>query len=240
MPQVIAVFGAGPGLGASVARRFGRAGYAVALVARRVEPIQALADELSAEGIEAAAFPADLADQSAAVAALDAIRARFGRVDAIYYGPVGNAAFTPARELGADDLRPLLELLALTPIALVQAALPEMVERGSGTILVTHGASAVHPMANLSGFGPAMAATRNYLYSLNAELADAGVYVGTLAVAAMIERSAVHTSFTSGEMDLGQDAGAFPIVDPDELAEILWDLTTSRDRVEVLHPAMPH
>src|ERR1700754_3914532 len=116
MSQVIAVFGAGPGLGASVARRFGREGYAVALVARRLEPIEALAQALSVEGIEAAAFSADLADQDSALAAVDAIRGRFGRIDAVYYGPVGNAAFTPARALSADALRELVELLTLTPI----------------------------------------------------------------------------------------------------------------------------
>lgn len=182
------------------------------------------------EGIEAAAFTADLADQASALAAVAAIRARFGRIDTVYYGPVGNASFTPAQALGADALRELIELLTLTPVALVQAVLPELLERGSGAILVAHGASAVHPMPNLSGFGPAMAATRNYLYSLNAELADTGVYVGTLAVSAMIDRSAVHTAMTAaGPVD-------FPLVDPDELAELLWELATSRDRVEVVHP----
>jgi short-subunit dehydrogenase len=236
MPQVIAVFGAGTGLGASVARRFAREGHQVALVARRAEPLQALADELTAEGIEAAAFTADLADQAAAVAAVDAIRARFGRIDALYYAPISSEfGFIPARELTAAQLRPFLELLLLTPVELIQAVLPEMVERGSGAILIGHGASAVHPSAELSGVGPAMAAMRNYVHSLHEELAPRGVYVGTLAISAMIARSAAHGALQSGALQLPEGMEV-PLIDPDELADLLHGLTIDRDRVEVVHP----
>ncbi|MDA0182421.1 SDR family oxidoreductase [Solirubrobacter phytolaccae] len=235
MSQVIAVFGAGPGLGASVARRFGREGYRVALVARRLAPLEALVAELAAEGIEAAAFSADLTDQAAALNAVDAIRARFGRIDTLYYAPVNaEVGFVPARELRAEHVRSLLELLTLTPIEVIHAVLPELVERGSGAILVGHGASAVHAMPGMSGPGLPMAATRNYVHTLNAELADSGVYVGTIAITAMIASSAAHTAWTSGALDLGTTE--FPVVQPDELADLVWELVTRRDRVEVLHP----
>ncbi|MDA0171589.1 SDR family NAD(P)-dependent oxidoreductase [Solirubrobacter taibaiensis] len=234
MSQVIAVFGAGPALGASVARRFGREGYRVALVARRLAPLETLVEELSRDGIEAAAFSADLTDQAAALAAVEAIRARFGRIDTLYYAPAGDTGFVPARELRADTVRSLMELYTLTPIELVHAVLPELIERGSGAIVVGHGSSAVHPIPGLSGPGPVMSATRNYLYSLNGELAGTGVYVGTLAIGAMIARSAPHTAWTSGALDLGD--AEFPVVEPDALADLVWDLVTQRDRVEVLHP----
>jgi NADP-dependent 3-hydroxy acid dehydrogenase YdfG len=236
MPQVIAVFGAGPGLGASVARRFGREGYSVALVARRIEPLQALADDLTAEGIEAAAFVADLTDAAAAVAAVEAIRERFGRIDVLEYAPISSEfGFIPARTLTATQLRGFLELLLLTPVEVIGAVLPELVERGEGAILIGHGASAVHPMAGFSGVGPVMAAMRNYLHSLHLELEGTGVYVGTLAVTAMIARSAAHDALTSGAFELPEGV-VVPLIDPDELADVLWDLTTTRDRVEVLHP----
>lgn len=49
-----------------------------------------------------------------------------------------------------------------------------MQESGGGAILIGHGASAVHPMAEMSGVGPVMAATRNYLHSLHAEVDGSG------------------------------------------------------------------
>ncbi|RKQ92932.1 NADP-dependent 3-hydroxy acid dehydrogenase YdfG [Solirubrobacter pauli] len=234
MSQVIAVFGAGPGLGASVARRFGREGYRVALVARRLAPLEALAAELAEEGIEAAPFSVDLTDQAAALVTLEAIHARFGRIDALYYAPVPEGAFIAARDLRAADIRPLVELLVFTPIELINAVVPELVDRGSGAIVVGHGASAVHPHPGMSGPGVPMAATRNYLHSLNGELADAGVYVGTIAIQAMIAGSAAHAALTSGDLDLG--GADFPVVQPADLAEAVWELVTRRDRVELVHP----
>ncbi|MFD4635898.1 SDR family NAD(P)-dependent oxidoreductase [Lentzea sp. NPDC058436] len=87
MSQVIAIFGAGRGLGTALARRFAREGYRVALVARRAERLDALVRDLAAEGVEAAAFPADLSDPANGRAVVEAIRARWGRVDFVSYQP---------------------------------------------------------------------------------------------------------------------------------------------------------
>ena len=64
MSKTIAVFGAGAGLGISTARRFGREGYQVAMIGRRAHTLGMLVDQLMEEGINAAAFPADLAQTS--------------------------------------------------------------------------------------------------------------------------------------------------------------------------------
>ena len=53
MPASIVVFGAGPGLGRSVARRYARSGYTVVLVARRLAPLEALAADLARAGATA-------------------------------------------------------------------------------------------------------------------------------------------------------------------------------------------
>ncbi|MFC9845127.1 SDR family NAD(P)-dependent oxidoreductase [Streptomyces sp. NPDC060223] len=239
MSKVIAIFGAGTGLGVSVARHFGREGFRVALVARRKGRLDALVAELADEGIEAAAFPADLTDVVAVPALVESIRAHFGRIDVVQYAPIGlDLLFTPAAELSGERLRTHLDLLTVTPVTVVQAVLPEMIERGDGAILVTHGFTAAHPVPNMSGLGPAMAATRNYLFSLHGEVADKGVYVGTLIIGAVIERSDGHQAITSGEMPLDLPEGTdVPFVDPDELAAQYWDMYTKRDAVERANPA---
>jgi len=107
MSKVIAVFGAGTGLGVSLARRFGREGFRVALVGRRKDRLDALVGQLAGEGIEAAAFPGDLSRPATAPALVDAVRERFGRIDVVEYGPVGgDMAFTPAK----GDLIALVDL----------------------------------------------------------------------------------------------------------------------------------
>lgn len=89
-------------------------------------------------------------------------------------------------------------------------------------------------MPRLSGLGPVMSATRNYPHSLNAELADAGIYVGALTIASLIacsEVSAVaQAAFDSAE------GPHFSVVGPDDLAEYYWNMYTNRDRAEQFHP----
>ncbi|WP_405799720.1 SDR family NAD(P)-dependent oxidoreductase [Streptomyces sp. NBC_01506] len=238
MSKVIAVFGAGPGLGASVARRFAAEGFRVALVARRKNRLDALVDQLGAEGVDATGFTADLSAPKEIPALIEAIRERLGRIDVVEYGPVPSARFTPAAELDPDTLARGIPLLLLTPLAVVQAVLPEWKERGDGAFLMTTGATAVHPMPQASGVGPLMAAARNWLYSLNGELTESGIYAGTLSIAAFIAGSeaaeAAAAAAASGASEL---TAAFPVVDPADLAALYWDMYTERDRVEEVHPA---
>ena len=233
MPKTIAIFGAGPGLGASVARRFAGEGFHVALIARNKERLDALVEQLAAEGIDVAGFPADLSAPDEIPALITAIRDRFGRIDVIEYGPIPSMPFTPAAELEPAAVSAGLPLLVLTPLAIVQAVLPEWRQRGDGAFLMTTGATAVHPMPHASGLGPLMAAARNWLYSLHGELAASGIYAGTLSIAAFITGSeAEKAAAAAGDPRMA----AFPRIDPAELAAVYWDMYTERDRVEQVHP----
>src|SRR5690242_8271174 len=95
----IAIYGAGPSLGHAVARRFGREGFQVALVARNRgdldEKVRALADD----GVEAAGFQADIADADEALRAVDEIEARFGAIDVLEHSPTPGALFAGPLEL---------------------------------------------------------------------------------------------------------------------------------------------
>ncbi|MFF4806340.1 SDR family NAD(P)-dependent oxidoreductase [Streptomyces sp. NPDC002144] len=237
MSKVIAVFGAGTGLGLSVARRFGREGFRVALVARRKERLDALVAQLADEGVEATAFPADLSDPAGVPALVDAIRDHFGRIDVVEYGPIGaDQAFSPAAQLDAATLEKISRVLLLTPVEVFRAVLPELTERGDGALLMTTGYTAVQGVPHISGPGPVMSAARNYVYALNGELAGTGVYAGTLTIAALITGSESYEAATKGDIDLPDTGIEFPVVHPDELAEHYWNLYTRRDRVELAHP----
>lgn len=236
MSKVIAVLGAGTGLGASVARRFGREGFRVALVARRRERLDALAESLAADGVEAAGFTADLSRPADVPALVAGVRECFGRIDVVEYGPFStDQSLIPAARVDAAFLEKGLGMYLLTPVEVIRAVLPEWTGRGDGAFLLTTGVTAVHPVPGLSGLAPLGAAARNHLHALHGELAGTGVYAGTLSVGATIARSEMG-ALVAATRTGGDEAAEFPVVDPDDLAERYWDMYTRRDRFEQIHP----
>ncbi|MEV6903791.1 SDR family NAD(P)-dependent oxidoreductase [Amycolatopsis sp. NPDC051372] len=74
MTKSLVVFGAGPGVGRAIARRYGKAGYDVVLVARRRAPLEEFAAVLAAEGSAAHALTADLSETGSIPALATRIR----------------------------------------------------------------------------------------------------------------------------------------------------------------------
>jgi short-subunit dehydrogenase len=230
--STIAIFGAGPSLGIAVARRFGREGFGVALVARNGDRLDGMAADLADENIEAAGFPADLSHLAAAVKAADAIEARFGPVDVLEYSPTPGAGSPRALPSQIDEaiVTPLLEKHIYTPVALAQRLLPGMLERGNGALLFALGASAKYPMPRLASGGMIGAALRSYAHALNAELAPRGIYAGTLVIGALIKDSAAHRNAAAWSTDTGREELA--VVTAEDLADRYWDMYIKRDRPE--------
>ena len=231
----IAVFGAGPGVGRAVARRYGDAGYDVVLVARRQAPLDRFAGELATHGVTAHVVTADLSETGRVPALAEEIRAKVGDPTAFYYGPATDPDFTSAVDLRPERLRELMPITLYTLLALVKEFLPGMVERGDGAILSAQGAAAVQGRPGMSGWPPVLAAQRNYLQSLAAEVADQGVYVGMLYIGARITGTPFDARFREARA-AGQPVPDMAAADPDELAELLWTMHGDRKPREMVVP----
>jgi short-subunit dehydrogenase len=235
MPKSIALFGAGPGLGQAVARRYAREGYTVVLIARRRQPLEVIAQDLVDGGAVTHPIVADLANTDAVPALAEQIRSKVGELDALYYAPTPSGAFVPAAELTPQFAQTFMPVAFYSLLALVQQFLPRMLERGDGAILSAQGASAVRGLPHLSGPGPAQAAQRNYLQSLHTETADRGIYVGLLCIGAIIENSAFHAYI--GTARSGGDSRDWgPTVSPAHLADLLWNMHRARSTAEEMYP----
>lgn len=234
--KTVAIFGAGPALGLSVAHRFATEGYRVALVARSQENLDALAADLP--GVETATFVADLLDRAQLTGAVEAINARFGHIDAAVYSPNGlDQPRVDILDVDPDELPKQLDLLLLAPIALTRLLLPGMRERGAGALLFASGTSVVEPVRQLGNVGIALAAMRNYVHNLNGTVAGDGVYVGVVPIGGLIRRSAVEALLASSAGaaqfgDFDADDLRFDVLDPDDIADVFWDLQAKRDRAE--------
>ncbi|MBG6596012.1 SDR family NAD(P)-dependent oxidoreductase [Pseudomonas aeruginosa] len=235
--KTIALFGAGSGLGTSLATRFGREGYRVALVARRPDALERLVVDLKQDGVEAHAFPADLTDLAGIPALIQSIEDRLGSVDVAVYAPApSNARFVPAADLDAATLQSLASIFAFAPVEVSHAVLQGQLARGNGAIVIVSGVTAAIPMPGMSGVGPLMAAARNYALALNGEVAAKGVYVGTVSIGAMIERSTGLRALTSDGRELDPN---LPLIDPDVIADAIWNAAKVRDQAEIILPRGP-
>jgi len=233
---VILVLGAGPGLGMSVAHRFGNEGYVVALVSRSAERHADYLKSLADAGVDAAAFTADAADPDRLREAVEAARARFGRIDVGYYGPAGFGAPTgDITTLDAVDAESALRSV-VPAVGFAALLLPELIERGSGALLFAGGLSSVVPMPPLGGLALASAALRNYAITLNAALQPAGVYAGTITIGGLIERGDIHRAMQANPDLFGNLTAA--TLNPDELADTVWRLYAERTGAEAVINAL--
>lgn len=232
------IVGAGPGLGMSMARRFGAEGYAVALISRSPERHPGYVAELAAAGVEAAGFAADVHDRERVLAALDEITVRFGPVGLLYYGP-GAADVTampePITQTTSGDVRKAMGVV-YAAVDVVGHVLPGMVDRGEGGLLFAGGLGAVLPMPPLGALAPAAAALRTYALTLHAALAGQGVYAGSLTIGGLIEGGDIHRYIAADPARLA--ALGAKTLDPDAIAGTAWDMVTRRDRAEETFSAL--
>ena len=124
------VTGGNSGIGAAMARALGLAGARVVLVARRKAELQAAAQQLRAEGIEADTLSADLAD----VAALRAAAQSAGTID-ILVNAAGINLRQPFSAVTPEAWQTQLALHLGAPFFLTQALAPGMAARGWGRIV---------------------------------------------------------------------------------------------------------
>jgi NAD(P)-dependent dehydrogenase (short-subunit alcohol dehydrogenase family) len=203
--KVAIVAAAGPGVGLAVAKRFAREGFAVALIARRPEALDAMVAEIAAAGGTARGYAADVTDPSALRAALAAAAADMG-APAVLVWNGGRWIETPALALDPAELEVDLRLTTVGALVAAQAVMPAMAAAGAGTILVTGGGLALAPQ--YGGAVPALtagkAAARALVLAAAPELAAQGVHLATVTIA-------------------GQVAPGGPF-DPDRIAEVFWSL----------------
>jgi hypothetical protein len=110
--------------------------------------------------------------------------------------------------------------------------IPELTDRGDGALLFAGGLSSVVPMPPLGGLALYAAALRNYAITLNAALAPAGVYAGTITIGGLIERGDIHRAMQANPDLFG--GAAVETLNPDELADTVWRLYAERQDAEAV------
>ena len=185
----LAIVGAGPGLGAAVARRFGREGFAIALVSRDQAKLDAMAAELADTGVIARGYRADVRDAASLEAALTAAAEDLGPITALQYSPLPSCSYLePVLDLTPELALEALRFSALGLITAARAVLPGMRAAGDGSIILVNGGTSVKARAGFSGTSVAFPAESAYGEMLHDALADEGVRVVQLVIPGSIPK----------------------------------------------------
>lgn len=222
MKPTIIVCGYGSGISDAVARRFGREGFAVALVARTAARVSAAAESLAEAGITAKGFAVDLGNSEAVRALVSDVHASLGPVSVLHWNAYAGAGDLTTASIA--ELQGALDVSVLGLIAAVQAALPDLTA-AKGSVLVTGGGLALYDpkidaMAvqwGAMGLAVAKAAQHKTVGLLSQKLASTGVYVGEVVVLGAVKG----TAFDAGHAT----------IEASTIADKFWDLHHLRAEV---------
>jgi 3-oxoacyl-[acyl-carrier protein] reductase len=216
----VAVVTGGTGtIGAATARLFARCGMRVAVVGRDEAALDEIREQLCNGGGEGLAVRADVTDAGALAALSERVSAELGPVDVLAAFAGGNGAPTPSVRLSADEWRRIIDADLTGTFLTVQAFLPGMVERGTGSIVTMASSAGRQPSQANVGYAAAKAGVVMLTRHLAAELAPAGVRVNCIAP------SAIHNAKMDARMTPEQIAAlgrAFPlgrIGEPEDVAQ---------------------
>lgn len=155
--RVAAITGASSGIGEATALALADAGAAVALGARRLDRIEALAERIGSAGGRAIAYEVDVTDEQAANAFVDATHERLGGLD-VLVNNAGVMLLGPVAEADTGQWRQMVEVNLLGLLYCTHAALPLMTEGGGGHIVNLSSVAGRHARAgaavyNMTKFG---------------------------------------------------------------------------------------
>lgn len=173
------ITGASSGIGATLARKLAQGGCHLVLTARRVERLEALAQELRQYNIQVDVIPCDLSRPGAPRQLIGQIGARGRAIDFL----VNNAGFGMSGEFADGDADAISRMLQVNVIALVElthAVLPSMRRRGSGDILLVASMAGFMSLPLLGLYAASKALVLHFGEALAYELRPSGIRVTIL------------------------------------------------------------
>ncbi|AHG21546.1 short-chain dehydrogenase [Chania multitudinisentens RB-25] len=225
MKNTILICGYGPGISHAVARRFGKAGHPVALVARNAQRLAEAVTALTAEGIQVQAFPADLSDAKAIQRTVADAREILGPIGILHW----NAFLDVEGDLLSmppSDLSKSFDLRVVGYITAVQESLNDLAA-SKGSVLATSGVMALDdPQINAfatdyAALAIGVTAQRKATQILAHSLAPRDIHVGEVIVNGFVEG-------TPG------GNGKSNTVAPADIAEQFWELHAARQEHSII------
>ncbi len=204
------IVGAGPGLGASLARRFAAEGLKVALAARNIQKL-----ESSCRDTGATAFRCDASDANSVEALFDQLSNRSQTPDLVVYN-AGAYTRGPVADLDVEQVRDVLMANAFGALLVARLATKAMLEAGGGSLLFTGASAGIKGYAQSAPFAMGKFALRGLCQSLARELSPKNIHVAHFVIDGAIYQPERGAPYDNPDKALH----------PDEIAKTYWSVVT--------------
>ena len=229
--KVCVVTGASAGLGAVVARTLSARGASLVLVARNLQPLEQLAENLRALGGNAIAITADLTAGQEVARLAENVLQQFGRVD-LLCNCAGKSSRGAILETSAEDFQELLDINFLAAVRTTRALAPALIQSGGHVVQVGSLASKVASRF-LGAYPASKFALAAYSQQLRLELGPQGLHVLLVCPGPMLrdDAGARYTQQADGLPDEAKQPGGgakLKGIDPEWLAETILSACEKR------------
>ncbi len=213
--KVAVVVGVGPGLGAAVARRFAREGYAVALMARGQGKLAPVEEAIRAEGGAPLSVPTDASDPASVAASFARVRDELGPVGVLVYNA---GAFTMGgiADISPSELEASWRANCFGAFLAAREVVPAMVAAGRGTVLFTGATASLRGGARFACLAVGKFGLRALAQSMARELGPQGVHVAHVIIDGQIDTPRLRA--------MQPDREASTLLAPEAIAETYWQL----------------
>ena len=210
--------GAWQGLGAALARRFARGGHPVIIAGRNAEKLQATCAELQNSGARTASVVGDAAQAADARRFIEEAERLAPLAVAIHNA--GSNQPAPFLQVTEERFTQHWREHALGGFQLAQAALPRLLQQGSGSLFFTGASASLRGKGKFAPFASAKGALRNLAQSIAREYGPQNIHVGHI----VIDGGIGGDRLLSRNPQLREQRGADGLLEPDAIAEAFWDL----------------
>ena len=183
--KIAVLTGAGRGIGAACARALAAEGMHVALLARTLPQLEALAEECRTAGVRALPLVCDVSSAASVAAAVAAVMAEFGRID-LLINNAGAGHYLRFLELTEAQMDEMISVNLKGTFLMLQAVLPHMVKAKQGMVIAISSIRGYETTATTAGYSATKFALMGLHSALVQDMRKEGVRVSVICPAGVL------------------------------------------------------
>jgi NAD(P)-dependent dehydrogenase (short-subunit alcohol dehydrogenase family) len=179
--KVAVITGSTKGIGKSMAEELARAGCKVAISSRKAEACEAVRAEFEKQGFDVLAKPCNVSRKEDLQALVDAVLAKWGRIDVAIANAAANPYYGPLAQIPDEALDKTFHNNVKSVLWFAGMTLPGMAERGGGSFITVGSIGGIIANTVIGAYGMSKAADHHLVRNLAAEWGPKNVRVNAIS-----------------------------------------------------------